>query len=752
MGGTEPTEYAERGWGRFDVEVVGKPGKYTYQGKPETCSRNFYLSGQFKCDNKGKLKPLGDITYEKINPDKITADELNYFLREMDGPPDGIDGIFDLLPMPVSEFKQLPQFSLFETACSYFRVEFEIPLRIALENQKRIKKLSGENLRVAHAMLSTYPWKLCFDKYAGPLGLKEMTYKGFHTYRIKYKKKVNPLFLQAIRLYSFMRDQDHELFHVGTLFESYLRDPVWGPIAYENNDKDMRPAFDFLMFQGLCNANYKDDAPLEYVAFNKRVWINGQAMEAVRDMLRRPLPSKGPSGTYVPCRPSNTLSATQARVVGHALANRLTFCEGAPGTGKTEVLVAIMAELSKRESVSDNPRGPLVVTYVGMMVDALQRRFGKREETANTIHYVCHKVETNSEEAMRWIHQFNVLIIDEGSNVDVRLFGRLLRCLPNLTHLVMVGDLGQIYPIKKGCPFYDLTRTFPQHSFMLDENKRVDPDSLQLAQAAALIRRGESHLISFNVSPCLSMVDRREEELLERILETYVQTAQDTMNMQFVVLRNLERTRLNARIEEILLQRKVLKKPAFRCYSAGGCLIYPGKKITFHKNNKEAGVRNGEMGQVRTINVDTGTLTLTNGKTLKFGQAEGCVDPTTVGNGYATTCNKAQGSEWDNVVFWMYENPSRFFTREFAYVAISRAKKRCIVVGTQEEFNFLCAERAKERNTLLRYYLYLEGLAESATAVPPGPLTDPKTFKLLPPDALAIPVEKKDNKKQRTLP
>lgn len=721
---------------------MGKPGKYVYQGKPETCSRNFYLSGHFKCDDKGKLKALGDIRYEKINPDKITAEELNYFLHELNAPPDGIDGIFDLLPMPVSEFKRLPQFSLFETACSYFRVEFEIPLRIALENQKRIKKLSGENLRLAHDMLFAYPWKLCFDKYAGPLGLKEMTYKGFNAFCARYKKKVNLLFLQAIRLYSFMRDQDHELFHVGSLFESYANDPVWGPLAHG----DMQPAFDFLMFQGLCNANYKEGAPLEYVAFKKRIWINGTTMEAIRDMLVRPERAAA-KGTYVPCKPSNVLSDMQSRVVGHALTNRLTFCEGAPGTGKTEVLVAIMAELSKRESVSDNPCGPLVVTYVGMMVDALQRRFGTREETANTIHYVCHKVESNTEEAMRWIHQFNVLIIDEGSNVDVRLFGRLLRCLPNLTHLVMVGDLGQIHPIKKGCPFYDLVRTFPHHSFMLDENKRVDPDSLQLAQAAALIRRGESHLIAFNVSPCLSMVDRGEDQLLERILETYVRTAQDTMNMQFVVLRNLERTRLNARIEEILLQRKVLKKPAFKCYNAGGCLIYPGKKITFHKNNKEAGVRNGEMGQVRTINVDTGTLTLTNGKTLKFGQTEGCVDPTTVGSGYATTCNKAQGSEWDNVVFWMYENPSRFFTREFAYVAISRAKKRCIVVGTQEEFAFLCAERAKERNTLLRYYLYLEGLAESATMVPPGPLTDPRTFRMLPPDALAVPVEK--NKKQK---
>ena len=107
IGGPGPLEYAERGWGQFDVEVViGKPGKYVFQGKPDTCSKNFYLSGQFKCDGK-KLKALGDITYEKINPNTITIDELNYFMHEIEpGPKERLElnKVFDALPMPVEEF------------------------------------------------------------------------------------------------------------------------------------------------------------------------------------------------------------------------------------------------------------------------------------------------------------------------------------------------------------------------------------------------------------------------------------------------------------------------------------------------------------------------------------------------------------------------------------------------------------------------------------------------------------------------
>ena len=554
---------------------------------------------------------------------------------------------------------------------------------------------------------------------------------------------VQPLFLQAIRLYSFMRESDDEVFQVETLFKAYLSHPTWGPIAYENNDKDMRPAFDFLMFHGLCNANYKPDAPLEYVSYPKQIQTNRDVIGSFENMAgKQRLEPRHPDEVYVPCKPSNTLSDVQASVVGHALTNHLTFCEGAPGTGKTEVLVAIMAEISRRNKVEGPPRGPLVGTYIGMMVDALQRRFGGRPETANTIHFICCKVEANPDDT--WIHQFNVLVIDEGSNVDIKLFARLLRCLPNLAQLVMVGDLGQIFPIKKGCPFFDLTKTFPQHSFMLLENKRVDPDSLQLAQAATLIRSGESHKIEFAAGASLSLMGRETENLIETILERYVRVLDDTMKMQFVTLRNMERKRLNTQIEDILLRRGILKKPAL-CNYASGCALYAGKKIMFNKTHKEMlagfnGVRNGEMCQIKSVKGNV--IETTNGKKIMLGLVDGCVDPASICNGYATTCNKAQGSEWENIVFWIYENPNRFFTREFPYVAISRAKKQCIVVGTKEEFDFLCAAKARERNTLLRYYLFLEGFGPLEEVRPPGPLVDPAKLRFLPPNVLAIPVPK----------
>ncbi len=76
------------------------------------------------------------------------------------------------------------------------------------------------------------------------------------------------------------------------------------------------------------------------------------------------------------------------------------------------------------------------------------------------------------------------------------------------------------------------------------------------------------------------------------------------------------------------------------------------------------------------------------------------------------------------------------------YVGVSRAKKQCIVIGTEEEFHRMCKERAKERRTLLRFYLYLEkcGDLEALNEYKDINLMPSKDFRILPSDQLGVPV------------
>lgn len=787
-------EYKKKKWGRVKVESCSKNTSqgsvFTFQGKLDTCSKNFYISGNFKNSN-GILSVTEKtvLVYEKINQHTITHDEMNYFMLEISpGPKERLEleKIFDKLPMSVENFKNLPNFKTF-LVCDYFRFDYELPMRVLFQNQKRLKELETEKLIEMFNMLNIYPWKACFAVHMDKFNMKEASLKGFNTYKAKYHKKyILPMYTRALRLYAYMkeeRERGNDLFDSETLIDSYLKS--WSELADNQSDtlENMKPALEFLMYQGgvdridytgksgrfiglrrdfLVNRHLIYDLGLMFASKepNIKAW-EPESKDAVfaqtigtnwKDGTDGTVGSMGQLGQldrsktasllFSPCIPSPLLSTDQQNVIKHALANKITLLEGAPGTGKTEVLVGVMAELCKR-GINNKPHGPMVVTFIGMMVDSLQKRFGNRSETANTIHYICCKIEnTEDSNVLAWIASFHVLIIDEGSNIDVRLFGRLIKCFPNLKQLVIVGDLGQIFPIKPGCPFYDLVKTFGNHAFLLTENKRVDSDSRNLAEAAALIRKGESASVNFN-SPCLQMSDDRSDEKLKLIISEFVKNLKDTMDMQVIVLRNEDRNRLNKLIEEILIAKKILKKP-YNCYNSNGCFLYPGKKIMFTKkcvNENYDMVRNGEMGQVKKIENDV--LYLKNGKKVPVAEVE--LTP-----GYCTTCNKAQGSEWNNILFWMYENPNTFFTREFPYVAISRAKKKCIVIGKYEEFNRMCRYKAMERNTIFRYYLHLENIEDHL--IPYEHLELSKNLKVLPMGELAVPIPPEKDETDTTKP
>jgi len=189
-------------------------------------------------------------------------------------------------------------------------------------------------------------------------------------------------------------------------------------------------------------------------------------------------------------------------------------------------------------------------------------------------------------------------------------------------------------------------------------------------------------------------------------------------------------------------------------YTAAGP-IFNGKKVMFTKNYKKTptcdAVKNGELGQVKRV-IDDKHFELVGGKKISLDH----IDPKHVHAGYATTCNKAQGSEWEQIIFWIYENPNRFFTREFMYVAVSRAKRKCTVVGKMEEVHQICREKAKERNTLLRFYLYLAQCKEleQLTSFDNVVLMPSNDMRLLPMGALSVPTpptaeEKKKKKKHK---
>jgi hypothetical protein len=752
-------EYYEKNYGRLLINITkGYKKKNTdkrieFLGGLVVCSPMFEIEGPCtitEYTNHIQIKPQNKksvFKYTKINSQFLTHDNINSFILELKGAAidkKHTDEMYALLRdgiCSVNDFKKLNCFTELdmEHRCEYFRVDFEVPLHYTFPTKRAIiRKMPPADLVKAHHLLTHSPWYLCFEKHTKPLGLCEVEYTDFEA--IRRKVKTPPLFILAIRIYSYLkkqRSQGHEIFVKEAIFTNYHNDPKWrrsGDEVYQAG------AIELLMYHAL---QYVDNTKM-YVAFFKDVAINVNLRIALKRLEIHDNPNEVlVRGELVPWYPSTSaLTRQQNLIMKHIETNRITLVTGGAGTGKTEILVSVMAKYSN----------VLVVTFVGSMVDSLiQHRFDNRTKTAHTIHHIIAMYYHVSGAYEKWLSEYDILVIDEGANNSSKEAQQLLSIMTQcVKKLVIVGDTNQIYPIKPGCPFRDLIAALPQHTFELTENKRVEKNSRLLADASALIPKGMADKIVFEGPLQLVTRPATEEEqfvLFKDLLLKKVKTSQDIMKLQIITLRNKDRKMLNKWTEDVLIEKKILKKPLTKTFALCNEEYFPGKKIQFLKNTEP--VRNGELGQIKSIKmVDSShhLIVLTNGKKIKVADKEGFVSPFNITSGYATTCNKAQGSEWPSTIFWLYESPKPFFTREYAYVAISRAKLDCTVVAKhRNEFLAVCSRAAQARQTLLAYYLHKEPEILS-TLIPYenipyyGDKVDISKLSLIPHDVPIVPV------------
>ena len=120
-----------------------------------------------------------------------------------------------------------------------------------------------------------------------------------------------------------------------------------------------------------------------------------------------------------------------------------------------------------------------------------------------------------------------------------------------------------------------------------------------------------------------------------------------------------------------------------------------------NKNNAKAS--NGDIGFIRKIEVNDKHETIV---TIDFGTDRvleyGMEDMGNIEIAYATTIHKAQGSEYDVVIIPVIRSHAIMLRRNLVYTAITRAKRRVILVG-EKGMLFMAIHKNDTgvRNTLL---------------------------------------------------
>ena len=137
--------------------------------------------------------------------------------------------------------------------------------------------------------------------------------------------------------------------------------------------------------------------------------------------------------------------------------------------------------------------------------------------------------------------------------------------------------------------------------------------------------------------------------------------------------------------------------------------FYPGRPILVTRNDPRIGLSNGDTGIV---------LRDRDGRTRvwfpELQDAEGrprLVAPARLPpheSFFAVTVHRAQGSEYDEVAVVPGPAESRVATRELLYTAVTRARRRVVVHGSEESVT-AAVERTTERSSGLRDALVRSG-------------------------------------------
>ena len=414
------------------------------------------------------------------------------------------------------------------------------------------------------------------------------------------------------------------------------------------------------------------------------------------------------------------LSDKQLEGVKMVFRHNLSIITGGPGTGKSTVLKAVTQAYRILY-----PKGEM---RLGAPTGKASRRMAETTgiATAQTLHSLLHLRGDDGDWQGRKRNQdlsADFVIVDEASMMDMWLASQLFKRLRPGTKVLLVGDADQLESVGAGDVFHELIASGIVPVTKLDEIFRQAKDS-PIPYNARYINEGSSDLCYsreyFQFIPAAT-----QEEAADLVCGIYREEVEKVGVDQVQVLSPF-RARGEAssdNLNEAIRQKVNPYTETTEEVTCGGRTFRLLDKVMQTKNNGSinlydnngdvvsSGVFNGETGRIRTIRPGRITVDF-DGRYAGYSlDAAAELDLS-----YATTIHKALGSEYDTVIIPLLAAHKILLTRNLLYTAVTRAKRRVVLVGQKKAlFMAISASRKGKRNTLLgeRIRLYWQERAHT---------------------------------------
>ena len=371
----------------------------------------------------------------------------------------------------------------------------------------------------------------------------------------------------------------------------------------------------------------------------------------------------------------NPLSEEQVLAIQNSLEVGVSIITGGPGTGKTRIIEGLAQVL-----VNGFGKTIRICAPTGRAAKRIAENQALKKFQPSTIHMLKAQIDSAAKDT-----DFDALIVDESSMIDINLFNDLVKMLPLGSQLIFIGDVDQLPPVGAGQPFLDLIRSKKIVVSRLTKQFRQGSDSV-IPNVAKAINKGE--LIEFSTdfaNSGFSFVEVEKSQIVEKIIEvvdfftgnkngivdfdrTQILSPMRRYSSGLINLNAIMQKKYNPNGEKVFSKMEGEKEVKF-------CA---GDKVICTQNDYDIDVRNGDIGYVvnkvgKNIRVEfDGEMKLFHNNKSDY-----------LDLAYAITVHKSQGSEYPNVVMPIVDDHRIMLTRKLIYTAITRGKQNVCLIGSK---------------------------------------------------------------------
>ncbi len=353
------------------------------------------------------------------------------------------------------------------------------------------------------------------------------------------------------------------------------------------------------------------------------------------------------------------LSDEQTAAMKHiAGADGVVLVEGMAGTGKSTMMKATAAAYGE---AGYNVRG---CALAGKAAAGLEEGAGIK---SGTVHSLLLRIKNGRDQ----LTDRDVLVVDEAGMLSSNLTAQLVDVTTKAgAKLIMIGDDRQLQPIEAGGAFKAIKSRLGAAKLSTiyrqkDEWARGAVHSFADGDAGrAIAEYAQRGLVAVGVT-C--------DDTKQRLINDWdAQRTDDGRSSIILAGTGKEVADLNLLAREKRIEKGEIGRGIATKTERGDRNFAVGDRIIFLKNNKDVGVKNGQLGTIQSVESDgEGNSRIIavgdDGKVAAFNTRDyGYID-----HGYASTVHKAQGVTVDRA----YVLSGGMHDRELSYVSMSRARR-----------------------------------------------------------------------------